>query len=167
MPPHLQAILRSLDDAWMGSVMATLEDSASVVLAGLAGVRGLEITSRPQGALYVMVKVRLDQLPSVTDDLAFATALMAQESVQGQPSRTPYLCSAAVLIAFATCACRLVRPALCSTSHVTACLSWAYSRLAVHSHECGCCVDRWRCYLGRCSTPPVCFASASLPHRPS
>ena len=105
MPPHLQAILRSLDDAWMGSVMATLEDSASVVLAGLAGVRGLEITSRPQGALYVMVKVRLDQLPSVTDDLAFATALMAQESVQGQPSRTPYLCSAAVLIAFATCAC--------------------------------------------------------------
>jgi hypothetical protein len=71
----------------MGSVMATLEDSASVVLAGLAGVRGLQITSRPQGALYVMVKVRLDQLPSVTDDVAFATALMAQESVRSQPSR--------------------------------------------------------------------------------
>lgn len=86
-PPPMQAILRSLDDAWMGSVMATLEDSASVVLAGLSGVRGLEITSRPQGALYVMVKVRLDQLPSVTDDVAFATALMAQESVRAQPSR--------------------------------------------------------------------------------
>jgi aspartate/methionine/tyrosine aminotransferase len=73
-----QAILQSMDDAWMQRVMATLEESADVVVAGLAGVRGLQVTSRPQGALYVMVKVNLDLLEGVADDLAFATALLAQ-----------------------------------------------------------------------------------------
>jgi tyrosine aminotransferase len=80
----LPAILHSLPADYYPSLLATLEAQANKVYDACAAVPGLTCI-RPQGAMYVMVRIQLDRFPQFASDAAFAQALLTEENVMVLP----------------------------------------------------------------------------------
>ncbi|CAI5745108.1 unnamed protein product [Peronospora destructor] len=59
---------------------STLEENAKFTIQALARIPGLEVVI-PQGAMYAMVKVRIDILTKIKDDFGLTQKLLDQESV--------------------------------------------------------------------------------------
>lgn len=67
-------------------VLAQLEDHAQFTVEALSGLEGLTVVV-PQGAMYVMVRVDVDLLADVADDVEFCSKLLAEESVVALPGQ--------------------------------------------------------------------------------
>lgn len=80
----LPSILKDTPVSYYAASMREIEANARYFAQELKRCHGLSC-SEPQGALYIMVKVHLDQFEDFADDVAFYTALEDEENIQVVP----------------------------------------------------------------------------------
>nr|AQX17838.1 tyrosine aminotransferase [Hormiphora californensis] len=82
------AIPRILSDTppeFYSSTLSRLKNAADIVYAELKGVPQLK-AFMPQGAMYMMVQIKVDQLADIEDDMKFVETLITEESVFPLPA---------------------------------------------------------------------------------
>jgi len=84
----LPEILHSTPKEWYGRVMRDIQESAKVSTRRAKAVAGLEVPSEPQGAMYLMIKLKPGAFKGIgTDDVAFAGQLLQEESIAVLPGQ--------------------------------------------------------------------------------
>lgn len=73
------------EDKWKAGVLTALSESAQYCIERCKNVPGLEVASNPQGTMYLMVRVKADVYRDIDDAVAFAGALLEEESVAVLP----------------------------------------------------------------------------------
>jgi len=66
---------------WKKRLLASLSDSAQYCMERCKTVPGLEVASDPQGAMYIMVRIKPDAFRDINGSIQFAGALLEEESV--------------------------------------------------------------------------------------
>ncbi|GAB0091602.1 Tyrosine aminotransferase [Sergentomyia squamirostris] len=80
----LPAILENTPQSFYDDVNRQLQEVATVAFEMLSKIEGLKPVM-PEGAMYMMVGIELDEYPEFDDGLAFISALVQEESVFGLP----------------------------------------------------------------------------------
>jgi tyrosine aminotransferase len=82
----LPYILEHTGNDFYQSLNTTLENQANACIALLKSVPGLRPVA-PQGAMYVMVEVLIDQFHDIKDDVDFCKKLLEAENVMVLPGQ--------------------------------------------------------------------------------
>lgn len=77
-------LFKQIPDSYLTDLNKRLEANARTLETGLSQVPGLEVIS-PQGAMYVMVKINLNEFKDITNDADFSHKLKWEESVEVLP----------------------------------------------------------------------------------
>lgn len=81
-------ILSNTPQEWYDRVLKDLRESAECCVRRIKKVKGIELTTEPQGAMYVMVKIKPGSFGKFgTDDVAFAGKLLQEESIAVLPGQ--------------------------------------------------------------------------------
>jgi len=84
----IPAILQNTPDEWYAGMMQCFKDSARCSLRRGRACPGLEIVSEPQGAMYMMVRLKPGALRDIdTDDVKFSGELLKEESINVLPGQ--------------------------------------------------------------------------------
>ncbi|KAH7366527.1 hypothetical protein KP509_18G082700 [Ceratopteris richardii] len=75
------AILKNTPDAFYENSNALLEEAAKLCCSRIQRIPGLDCPSKPQGSMFIMVKLNMTMFPELRDDIGFAYALATEESV--------------------------------------------------------------------------------------
>eukprot|EP00850_Spirogloea_muscicola_P016630 SM000136S00176 [mRNA] locus=s136:89841:92932:- [translate_table: standard] len=70
---------------YLPSIMKELQTAASVCYEHVKRVHGLQITSQPQGGMFLMVKMTPGAYKDINNDIQFAAALLKEEAVAVVP----------------------------------------------------------------------------------
>jgi len=66
---------------WKARLLGSLQDSAEYCIERCKTVKGLEVASNPQGAMYIMVRIKPDVFKDINGAVQFAGALLEEEAV--------------------------------------------------------------------------------------
>ncbi|KAI5056682.1 hypothetical protein GOP47_0028500 [Adiantum capillus-veneris] len=77
----LPAILRNTPDEFYQRSNALLQEGAKLCCKRIQKISGLECPSKPQGSMFIMVKINMSVFIELRDDIGFASALATEESV--------------------------------------------------------------------------------------
>ena len=66
--------------------MEELEDNSKLMVETIRGIPGLKVIE-PQGAMYVMVEIILDEFNDIRDDVQFVEKLVQEQSLLCLPGR--------------------------------------------------------------------------------
>jgi tyrosine/nicotianamine family aminotransferase len=69
------------EEEWKSRMLSSLADSAKYCMKRCSTVKGLEVASDPQGAMYIMVKIEPNAFKDLNGSIEFAGALLSEESV--------------------------------------------------------------------------------------
>lgn len=71
------------EEEWKKRLLSSLSESADYCIDRCKSVPGLEVASNPQGAMYIMVRIKPNAFRDIdgADSVAFAGALLSEESV--------------------------------------------------------------------------------------
>ncbi|XP_055327186.1 tyrosine aminotransferase-like [Paramacrobiotus metropolitanus] len=86
------SILENVPQTYFQSIINTLETNAIIAFDGMNAIPGLS-PIMPAGAMYMMTKINIENFPNFTDELAFTSQLVSEESVfclPGQCFDFPY-----------------------------------------------------------------------------
>jgi tyrosine aminotransferase len=75
----LPAILETPAE-WFEDVLAKVRANAEIVQAALSSIPGLSC-SKPQGSLYLLVRIDLPSFPDFKNDIEFSTALYREQAI--------------------------------------------------------------------------------------
>lgn len=80
-------ILQETPREYLADVLDALRSSAEVSQQRCRMIPGVEVASDPQGAMYLMLRIRPEQLQGIDDDVSFAGDLLSEESVAVLPGQ--------------------------------------------------------------------------------
>lgn len=80
----IPAILQTISQSYFDSLNRTLSCSANIMFSGFSDIPQLKPV-KPQGAMYMMIEILVDQLDGINDDLEFCQKLLKEEAVMGLP----------------------------------------------------------------------------------
>jgi len=85
----IPAILKNTSPEWYTGVLRALEESAKCCVQRCKSIPGLEVASNPQGAMYMMVRIKPGAFKNVDgdDDVAFSGKLLQEESIAVLPGQ--------------------------------------------------------------------------------
>lgn len=87
MQAAIPSILQDTPKEWYSTVISALRLSADCCVRRCQGVPGLEVAAKPQGSMYLMVRIMPGMLRDCDDDVDFAGALLQEESVVVLPGQ--------------------------------------------------------------------------------
>jgi len=88
MQAAIPAIFDQVPLKWYSDALKALEESAQCCMRHCRSTPGLELAAEPQGSMYCMVRLQPEALHGIgTDDVAFAGALLEEESVVVLPGK--------------------------------------------------------------------------------
>ena len=71
--PEIQSFRKELN--------ASLQNQSSFICSKLKAIPGLNVTTKPQGAMYVMVKINVESFDDIKNDVDFTNLLLKEENV--------------------------------------------------------------------------------------
>jgi len=84
----IPGILKNTPQEWYDGMMKCFEASAKTSLSRGRSIPGLEIVSEPQGAMYMMVRLKPGALRDIdVDDVKFSGELLREESIAVLPGK--------------------------------------------------------------------------------
>ncbi|KAI5066469.1 hypothetical protein GOP47_0019093, partial [Adiantum capillus-veneris] len=77
----LPSILQNTPDEFYERSNVLLQEAAKLCCRRIQKIPGLECPSKPQGSMFIMVKINMSMFMELIDDIGFASALATEESV--------------------------------------------------------------------------------------
>ncbi|MCO5611288.1 hypothetical protein L7F22_065540 [Adiantum nelumboides] len=77
----LPSILQNTPDEFYERSILLLQEGAKFCCKRIQKIPGLECPSKPQGSMFIMVKINMAMFVELRDDIGFASALATEESV--------------------------------------------------------------------------------------